>query len=62
MIYVFVCSTQACEYGYRRVGGVLQGGQCEPCDCNSHAVECSDYTGQCYVSMQMRNLILKCVP
>lgn len=45
-------SCEDCEYGYRRVGGVLQGGQCEPCGCNGHAMECSDYSGQCYVSTQ----------
>ncbi|XP_072016336.1 laminin subunit alpha-2-like [Amphiura filiformis] len=41
-------SCEDCEYGFRRVGGRLEDGRCERCDCNNHAMECSDFTGECY--------------
>ncbi|XP_062987367.1 laminin subunit alpha-1 [Elgaria multicarinata webbii] len=39
-------SCEACLPGYYRVGGILFGGICLPCDCNGHATEC-DIHGVC---------------
>ncbi|XP_038056132.1 laminin subunit alpha-2-like [Patiria miniata] len=41
-------SCESCEIGYRRVDGVLLNGICEPCHCNNHATECSDFTAECF--------------
>ncbi|KAJ6662205.1 hypothetical protein lerEdw1_012672 [Lerista edwardsae] len=39
-------SCESCLPGYYRVGGILFGGICLPCDCNGHATEC-DIHGVC---------------
>ncbi|XP_065805141.1 laminin subunit alpha-1 [Labrus bergylta] len=39
-------SCEACLPGFFRVGGVLFGGNCLPCECNDHATEC-DSNGVC---------------
>ncbi|XP_029446888.1 laminin subunit alpha-1 [Rhinatrema bivittatum] len=40
-------SCESCTLGYYRVDGILFGGICEPCKCNSHAAEC-DIHGICF--------------
>uniref|UniRef100_A0A8C8SLQ1 Laminin subunit alpha-2 n=1 Tax=Pelusios castaneus TaxID=367368 RepID=A0A8C8SLQ1_9SAUR len=37
----------SCLSGYYRVGGILFGGICQPCECNGHATEC-DIHGVCF--------------
>uniref|UniRef100_UPI0037E85A5F laminin subunit alpha-1 n=1 Tax=Semicossyphus pulcher TaxID=241346 RepID=UPI0037E85A5F len=39
-------SCETCLPGFFRVGGVLFGGNCLPCECNDHATEC-DSSGVC---------------
>ncbi|XP_033010826.1 laminin subunit alpha-1 [Lacerta agilis] len=39
-------SCESCLPGYYRVGGILFGGICQPCDCHDHATEC-DIHGVC---------------
>ncbi|XP_074843522.1 laminin subunit alpha-1 isoform X4 [Carettochelys insculpta] len=39
-------SCESCVSGYYRVGGILFGGICQPCECNDHATEC-DIHGVC---------------
>uniref|UniRef100_A0A8C8SN99 Laminin subunit alpha-1 n=1 Tax=Pelusios castaneus TaxID=367368 RepID=A0A8C8SN99_9SAUR len=40
-------SCESCLSGYYRVGGILFGGICQPCECNGHATEC-DIHGVCF--------------
>ncbi|KAG8442156.1 hypothetical protein GDO86_011091 [Hymenochirus boettgeri] len=40
-------SCESCSPGHYRVGGILFGGICQPCECNGHATEC-DIHGACY--------------
>ncbi|XP_006823268.2 laminin subunit alpha-2-like, partial [Saccoglossus kowalevskii] len=40
-------SCEECITGYRRINGELFEGICVPCDCNGHAAECDDITGEC---------------
>uniref|UniRef100_A0A8D2L172 Laminin subunit alpha-1 n=1 Tax=Varanus komodoensis TaxID=61221 RepID=A0A8D2L172_VARKO len=40
-------SCESCLSGYYRVGGILFGGICLPCDCSGHATEC-DIHGVCF--------------
>ncbi|XP_073796608.1 laminin subunit alpha-1 isoform X1 [Danio rerio] len=39
-------SCELCIPGFYRVGGILFGGNCLPCECNDHATEC-DINGEC---------------
>uniref|UniRef100_A0A4X2M801 Laminin subunit alpha-1 n=1 Tax=Vombatus ursinus TaxID=29139 RepID=A0A4X2M801_VOMUR len=39
-------SCESCLPGYYRVGGILFGGICQPCECHGHATEC-DIHGAC---------------
>ncbi|XP_038603188.1 laminin subunit alpha-1 [Tachyglossus aculeatus] len=39
-------SCESCIPGYYRVGGILFGGICKPCECHGHAAEC-DIHGVC---------------
>ncbi|XP_044514002.1 laminin subunit alpha-1 [Gracilinanus agilis] len=39
-------SCESCLPGYYRVGGILFGGICQPCECNDHASDC-DIHGAC---------------
>ena len=41
-------SCEQCAPGYRRVGSLLLGGACVPCECNGHSNECDFVTGECY--------------
>uniref|UniRef100_A0A4W5KBC8 Laminin subunit alpha 2 n=1 Tax=Hucho hucho TaxID=62062 RepID=A0A4W5KBC8_9TELE len=36
-----------CSLGHRRVNSTMFKGVCEPCDCQGHATDCDDITGQC---------------
>ena len=49
MIDLWICF-QECSEGYRRTGGGLYLGLCEPCECNGHSSECDTLTGKCKVS------------
>ena len=40
-------SCEFCDTGYRRSGGGLYLGTCEPCDCFGHSSECDTTTGLC---------------
>ncbi|XP_070556677.1 laminin subunit alpha-2-like [Ptychodera flava] len=40
-------SCEECLPGYRRIDGKIFEGECVPCECNGHAVECDDFTGAC---------------
>ncbi|KAK2193775.1 hypothetical protein NP493_5g02050 [Ridgeia piscesae] len=40
-------SCEECDVGYRRTGGGLYLGLCEPCECNGHSSECDTQTGKC---------------
>ncbi|XP_071006528.1 laminin subunit alpha-2 isoform X1 [Oncorhynchus clarkii lewisi] len=40
-------SCEMCSSGNRRVNSTLFKGVCEPCDCQGHATNCDDITGQC---------------
>jgi dystroglycan 1 len=40
-------SCEECADGYKRTGGGLYLGTCEPCQCNGHATTCDPETGAC---------------
>ena len=43
------CRFQNCDVGYRRTGGGLYLGTCEPCECFGHSSDCDSNTGLCRV-------------
>uniref|UniRef100_UPI00358F1135 laminin subunit alpha-1-like n=1 Tax=Myxine glutinosa TaxID=7769 RepID=UPI00358F1135 len=40
-------SCESCMKGYRRMGGMLYYGVCEPCQCHKHSQECDNLSGSC---------------
>ena len=56
-------SCETCAVGYTRGLSGLYLGECVPCDCNGHSVECDPDTNECMVStpdikLELVNLIL----
>ncbi|XP_070550890.1 uncharacterized protein [Ptychodera flava] len=48
-----VAFAQECLPGYRRIDRKIFEGECVPCECNGHAVECDDFTGACIFQPNM---------